>query len=104
MAGKKECINPAHRSMLKFIETGNFINIVQGIPMGPGVTEENVKSIQGFTYRDDDLFIATPPKCGTTWLQQIVKLIRNNGVESGVDTDVAIPWFEVMTLEEREVC
>ena len=28
---------------------------------------------------DDDLFIATYPKCGTTWTQQIVFLLQNDG-------------------------
>ncbi len=28
-----------------------------------------------FTPRDDDIVIATPPKCGTTWMQRIVSLL-----------------------------
>ena len=111
MADKSDPLNPTLRaSQLSqaTVETDHSgvpkLNIVQGLVMAPGITEESLKDIQErFTYRDDDLFIATPPKCGTTWIQQIVKLIRNNGVESGVDSDVAIPWFEQMTVEEIEV-
>ena len=104
MADKSDPLNPTLRTFRAFIETDGAPNIVQGVEMTAGITEESLKDIQErFTYRDDDLFIATPPKCGTTWIQQIVKLIRNNGVESGVDSDVAIPWFELMTVEEIEV-
>ena len=99
-----EPLNPGLRVHQAFMETNGRPNVVQGVLMAPGVTGENLKDIQErFIYRDDDLFIDTPPKCGTTWLQHIVKLIRNNGVDSGVDSDVAIPWFELMTVEEIEV-
>lgn len=37
--------------------------------------------VSGLQYKagPDDLFIATYPKCGTTWMQHIVYLILNNG-------------------------
>ena len=96
--------NPTTRVFAAGMKNGPKPNIVFGVHMAAGITEENLKDIQErFTYRDDDLFIATPAKCGTTWLQHIVKLIRNNGVDNGVDSDVAIPWFELMTVEEIEV-
>ena len=52
--------------------------------------------------RPGDVFIVAYPKCGSTWTQQIVKLIANNGVETGVDHDVFVPWIEHMTLDEIE--
>ena len=54
--------------------------------------------------RQDDVFIATFPKCGTTWMQQIVKLIWNKGNEDGRDVDEALPWIDTMKPAEIEVC
>ena len=38
--------------------------------------------------------VVTYPKCGTTWTQQIVRLLRNNGVQDDVRIDAAVPWLE----------
>ena len=56
-----------------------------------------------FTAREGDVFVVTFRKCGTTWMQQIVKLIRNRGREDGVDVDGALPWLELMSPEEADV-
>ena len=45
----------------------------------------------------------TPYKSGTTWLQQIVKLIRNNGREDGVKIVDASPWLEALKPSENNV-
>ena len=50
--------------------------------------------LKDFSLRPDDLFIVTYPKSGTTWLQQIVKLIRNGGKDDGTRCNVAVPWLE----------
>ena len=38
---------------------------------------------KGLDYKPDptDVFIVTPPKCGITWMQQIVQLMRAYGLE-----------------------
>lgn len=30
---------------------------------------------EGFQFRDGDIVISTPPKCGTTWTQMLVALL-----------------------------
>lgn len=50
--------------------------------------------LKTFKLRADDVFIDTYPKSGTTWMQQIVKLICNDGQDDGRKVDDAIPWLE----------
>ena len=76
---------------------------LDGIIMLPGVPAARIAEHRDkYVIRPDDVFIATYPKCGTSWTQQIVKLIANNGVETGIDSDVFIPWHEHMSLEEMD--
>ena len=76
---------------------------LDGVKMMLGVPAADIaEQREKFVIRPDDVFIATYPKCGTTWMQQIVKLIANNGVETGADCDVFVPWHELMSLEEIE--
>ena len=75
-----------------------------GMRLPDGISAEKIKDIvQKFSIRPNDVFVATYPKCGTTWMQQIVKLVWNNGIEDGRDIDEALPWIESMSLEETEV-
>ena len=79
------------------------LQTLDGIPMLPGVPAARIAEQRDkCVIRPDDVFIATYPKCGTTWTQQIVKLIANNGVETGIDSDEFVPWHEHMSLEEME--
>eukprot|EP00095_Tigriopus_kingsejongensis_P005683 snap_masked-scaffold1292_size50302-processed-gene-0.0 protein:Tk05683 transcript:snap_masked-scaffold1292_size50302-processed-gene-0.0-mRNA-1 annotation:"hypothetical protein DAPPUDRAFT_231919" len=55
---------------------------------------------QGLQVYEDDLWIVTPPKCGTTWTQEIVWLLLNN-----VDLNAAqinqfyrIPFLELASI------
>ncbi|KAI1303663.1 Amine sulfotransferase [Halotydeus destructor] len=52
------------------------------------VSPSNGLLYQAFAYqpRDDDVFVATFPKCGTTWVQQICTLLFNNGTTGSSDT------------------
>ena len=60
------------------------------IQLPNGMSAEKTKVIvQSFSIRESDVFVSTHPKCGTTWMQQIVKLVWNNGIEHGHDIDEA---------------
>ncbi len=51
-------------------------------------------SISELSLEPTDVWVVTFPKTGTTWTQNIVKLLRNNGEKDGVQLDDSIPWIE----------
>ena len=58
------------------------------------IGEERWEKLKTFSVRADDVFIAGYPRCGTTWTQQIVKLLRNGGKDDGQRLDLTIPFME----------
>ena len=51
---------------------------------------------QGWAPRTDDVFIASFPKSGTTWTQQVVRLIYSRGLilDSDPSLHTIIPWLD----------
>ena len=52
---------------------------------------------RGLDYKPDptDVFIVTPPKCGTTWMQQIVHGLRTRGSMDFDEICRVIPWINM---------
>lgn len=52
---------------------------------------------RGLDYKPDptDLFIVTPPKCGTTWMQQIVHGLRTRGSMEFDEICRVVPWINM---------
>ena len=48
-----------------------------------------------FRPRPTDVIIATFPKCGTTWLQQIVHGLRTRGSMDFEEITLVVPWLEL---------
>lgn len=48
----------------------------------------------GFEHRPDDVFVCTPPKCGTTWTQTIVTILIHGG-DLPAPVLVLSPWLEM---------
>lgn len=51
-----------------------------------------------FVARPSDIFIVTYPKCGTTWMQQIVHGLRTCGSMDFEEISMAIPYMETAPM------
>ena len=52
------------------------------------------KHAASISLEPSDVWIVTYPRSGTTWTQQIVKLIRNGGERDDKNIDGSVPWLE----------
>ncbi len=53
--------------------------------------------------RPDDVFVVTPPKCGTTWMQTIVALLLAGDPEVETELSVKMPWVDIRIREMPEI-
>ena len=85
----------------------NLVNF-RGVPQNPTFQVDGLETLAcTFETRNDDVFICTYPKCGTTWMQIICNLLDSGGVQDKSRTVYAFsPWLETLfappTLHERE--
>ncbi|CAJ0582353.1 unnamed protein product, partial [Mesorhabditis spiculigera] len=73
--------------------------VIDGEIWPPIFNPENVRTAKSMKPREDDLFICTYPKCGTTWLQHIVhQLVRQEKYEAGQGKEMCLqsPMIERM--------
>ena len=49
---------------------------------------------QKFEHRADDIFICTPPKCGTTWTQAICAMLVFRKANHGAKPGMISPWID----------
>ena len=62
---------------------------------------ESVAAGRTFRPRPDDVFVVTYPKCGTTWMCQVVHMLRTGGnMDFGEITEV-VPW-DILALDCKQ--
>ena len=61
------------------------------------LTEKGAKAGQEIAVRSSDIFISTPVKCGTTWLQQICHQLRSGGDMDFQEICDVAPCIEMAT-------
>jgi aryl sulfotransferase len=57
----------------------------------------------GFRFRDDDIVISTPPKCGTTWMQMLCALLIFRTPDLSAPLAQLSPWLDMQTRPLDEV-
>ncbi|XP_041082847.1 sulfotransferase 2B1-like [Polyodon spathula] len=74
--------------------------IYKGIPLPKEVhSAESLKYAEDFQVREDDVFVVTYPKSGTTWMQEIIPVILSDGDLTPIQTMPnweRMPWLEEM--------
>ncbi|XP_056305277.1 sulfotransferase 1B1-like [Danio aesculapii] len=81
--------------------TNETIGQIQGVPFPERIVKYWTR-VEQFQASEDDLLIATYPKAGTTWTQEIVDLILNDGdVEKckRAPTQVRMPFLEMTAAD-----
>src|SRR5204863_157457 len=61
-----------------------------------GVVSDNARW-DGFEFRDGDIVISTPAKCGTTWMQMMCALLIFQDPELPRPLTELSPWVDVQT-------
>ena len=71
-------------------------NVIDGLMVPPMITQRKVDEVKAkLRLCPGDVVVNTYPKSGTTWVQQILKLLKNGGKEDGRDVAFEVPWLEV---------
>ena len=73
----------------------------------PAGTVDYLDTIRKFEVRDDDIWICTFPKCGTTWTQEMVWCLMNNldyETSKSVDLDQRMVFLEAKAISKADVC
>ncbi len=56
-----------------------------------------------FEFREDDIVISTPSKCGTTWMQQIVGMLVLGRPVLGAPISTLSPWLDMLIRTDDDV-
>lgn len=85
------------------MKTPRYIT-VEGLRFAEGFDPETIRSALNYQPRPYDVFVVTYPKCGTTWMMQIVLLILHEGElpDSTEEYFAYTPYLEMLGAEAVE--
>jgi sulfotransferase len=67
------------------------------IPFPPFITQREMDIISNeFVVNADDIFVVTFPRSGTTWMEQVIHLLLNQGEQGSKVLGDAVPWVETL--------
>ncbi len=66
------------------------------------VSPDGEELLNGYRPDPDDVFVVTPAKCGTTWMQQIVHGLRSGGSMDFDNINDVVPWLGLSHTAEEE--
>lgn len=90
-------VSVAYKLLKSIVALKDSTNVVEGVVMPFVVTPEKIERLRTeFHVRPGDVFIVSYPKSGTTWVQQIVRLVQGGASSPDTGTKItdAIPWLE----------
>ncbi|XP_055939585.1 sulfotransferase ssu-1-like [Argiope bruennichi] len=84
--------------------SNRFCVSVEGVVIPRFLSEECFRSALRFKPKRGDVFVATYPKCGTTWMQNLVLNIMRRGrnFEKPSDFHFASPFLDMLGAEDSE--
>lgn len=68
----KKAESEAIADYVKISSGSNFCVLTQKF------VDQSLERIKKFKIYEDDIWIVTPPKCGTTWTQEMLRLLLND--------------------------
>jgi hypothetical protein len=93
-------------ALLNADDLGYKLSVVKGVPQNPTFDVQQFEDlIETFPSTEEDVFVCTFVKAGTTWTQQILKLLIDEGQRTAVSYGEVVPWLEALTsslLASRE--
>ena len=80
---------------MSHLEAPIILGDLDGLPVMTYITKEKMEPLKHIELYPDDIFICSYPKSGTTWVQQIVKLLLNGGVDDQQSIHKTIPYIDI---------
>jgi hypothetical protein len=67
--------------------------LINNFRFSKSFARENIEFALNYKPENDEKFIVIYTKCGTTWAQQIFRLIHNNGIINKSDTEYITSFY-----------
>ena len=83
-------------------DTIPWYEVTEGV-LVPRMSTESWHELKVYPLRQDDVFLCSFPRSGTTWTANILRLLRNGGKDDRINLDDAVPWLEALRAEHAKV-